>query len=311
MCGAHPRVGTPTADQPPDELPPGRAAATHVVRAGARDRVARHARVHRVLRVLHDRDAACGLDGGEAERTVVERAGQDHADDAVAGDARGRAEERVDRGPVAVHARAAVEPHHGVVDEHVVVGRRHVDPAVLERAAVLGVRRLQRAGAVEDPGQHAGTRRRDVEDDEDARREIGRESGRELLERLDASRRRPHDDEVPRPAHTGDDRARRQEVRSGRIGASERRIRSRIASFLPRISSSRARCRPASATASCADRVMVLASSIACLFGSRSIALTSGPPAQWPGGQGVGAALCPSIVLLPRGHPAAARTASS
>ena len=72
--------------------------------------------VQRGLGVLDDRHPAVCLDRAQAPRTVVERAGEDHAEDSPVARMGHAAEERVDRGPVTVLAWAPLYAQAPVVD---------------------------------------------------------------------------------------------------------------------------------------------------------------------------------------------------
>jgi hypothetical protein len=130
-------------------------------------RVGRHGRVLGVRRVLHHRDTAARDDRGQPGRTVVAGAGQHHADGAGPVREGGRAEQRVDRRPVAVLRRAGGQVQAPVDEQDVVVGGCDVHDPVARPLAVLGGDRAQRPGAVQDLGQCAGRAARDVQHDHD------------------------------------------------------------------------------------------------------------------------------------------------
>jgi hypothetical protein len=84
------------------------------------------------------------------------------------------------------------------LDEQVAVRDGGVDAAGLYRPAVRRVLDREGADPAEDGGEVAGALGRHVEDDEDGRRQVGREPGGEDLQRLDpAGRRADHDQVMP------------------------------------------------------------------------------------------------------------------
>jgi hypothetical protein len=85
--------------------------------------------------------------------------------------------------------------HPVLLDRHVVIGDRHVDPAALNRLAVNRMPRGERAGAAEDLRQDAAAARH-VQDDEDCRLEVARQTGDERADRFHAAGGRANDDHV-------------------------------------------------------------------------------------------------------------------
>ena len=124
------------------------------------ERRRRHRRIHRVGSALDERRSAAVLHGGQAGSAVVEDAGEDDADHAAAEPLGGRTEHRIDRRTVPVLPRAAVERQAIAVETHVLIGRRDVDAASLERGAVGRVDGAEATGAREDARQDAGSQRR-------------------------------------------------------------------------------------------------------------------------------------------------------
>jgi hypothetical protein len=100
---------------------------------------------------------------------------------------RGRPEEHVDRGPVAVLARADRQPCVAVFDYEVVIGRRYEDLTGAQRLAVGSSATRKRASPLEDPSERAGASGRDVQNDADSGREIGGQPRHNPSERLDAT----------------------------------------------------------------------------------------------------------------------------
>src|SRR5438128_2335921 len=169
------------------------------MRLGCADRGLRHRSVAGLVRVLHDRQASVPLDRGEPLGPVAQGSGEDHADDVGGESLRRRAEERVDRRPVAVLALRLPKPDNAALHDEMVVRRRDHDAPGLDLLAVLGVRGGIRAGAVEDLRQRAPARG-NVKNDQQRERQIRRQRVDEALQRLDATGRGADDyDQVVRP----------------------------------------------------------------------------------------------------------------
>lgn len=159
--------------------------------------VARHRRHDRVKRVLHDRHAAELFDGAKPRGSVVEVAGQNHADDTIAAGVRRRTEQRIDRRTEAVLFRSARDAQIiAALDEQVMIRRRDVDVRVLDALAVERVRRGQATGARQNLRQKAGSGRRGVQHDENRGGQIGGQPRDDLLQRLYAACGRAEYDDV-------------------------------------------------------------------------------------------------------------------
>jgi hypothetical protein len=158
--------------------------------------VARHARVQGVRRVLDDRHTAARLDRHQPGRAVVQGARHHHAHHPGGVRTGGAAEQRVDGGPVAVLVRAAGQVRVTGPEQHMMVGRRDVDAAVLDRLAVLDVAGWQRAAPAQDVGHGTGPGRRHMEDHEHGRRQLGRQGRGQADERFDAAGRGADDHDV-------------------------------------------------------------------------------------------------------------------
>ncbi len=159
----------------------------HVVDRHILDRAARHLREGRRAGVLGDRHATAVLDLKQPSRAVIEHARQHDADRARPVDTRGAAKQGVHRRAYSVLGGALVQTHVTVLDDHVGAARRYVHHPRLQTLAVAGVARHQCAHPREDLGQHAGSARADVQHDQCRRREIARQRGDELGQRLDPS----------------------------------------------------------------------------------------------------------------------------
>ena len=158
--------------------------------------VAGHVGGRGVGRVLdHGGPAALG-DGAEPAGPVVERPGQDHADDARAVRDGGRAEQGVHGRARAVLAQAVGQADGAGRDQQVAVGRGHVDAAGLDGLAVARQTGRERPALVQDLAQRAGRLCRRVLDDEDGGLEVGREPAHERAQRLEAAQRGAHHDDV-------------------------------------------------------------------------------------------------------------------
>src|SRR5262249_40570468 len=82
------------------------------------------------------------------------------------------------------------------IDQQVVVGRCHIDPAALDRLAIPRLVGGEWPGAIEDHGQHARALGWDVQHDEYGRRQVGRQLTGKGHQRLDPPGRRPNYDDV-------------------------------------------------------------------------------------------------------------------
>ena len=169
----------------------------HVIDLDVPQRRFRHSRAESVGRILHDRQTACDLDRDQSRGSVVERAGQNHADDARAVGPRRAAEERIDRRPMPVLGRSANDTDASGLDHQVTIRRRDVDVAVLDPFAVLGMGRRQRTRAGKNHRQQAGRLCRDVQNDEHRSGQVLRKVSREPGESFDASSRGSDHDHVP------------------------------------------------------------------------------------------------------------------
>ena len=156
----------------------------------------RHARVRGLFRFLDQNAAAAPLHRSAAAGRIVERAAQHHGHHARAAVQRGAAEQRVGGGPDPILARPPRQPDRAIDDEDVMVGRRHVHPAVHQLFAVHGELGRQRAGTVENARQRLAAGRRDVQHRHDGGRKVGRQPRQEGAERHQPSGRGPNDDDV-------------------------------------------------------------------------------------------------------------------
>ena len=137
-----------------------------VIRLDRLERGPRHARHERVVGRLDDAHAARRLHGEETRRAIIQVARQDDADDARPERARGAAKERIDRGARAVLRRSARQEHVPLAKKEMMIGARGVDPARLDRLAVLRLARRKRRPAAQHDRQNARGPRRHVHDDE-------------------------------------------------------------------------------------------------------------------------------------------------
>jgi hypothetical protein len=83
---------------------------------------------------------------------------------------------------------AATETHPSVDHQEVAVGRSDDDGAALQRIALRCLAYRKARGTPEDRGQGAGTAWSQVQNDEDARGELGREPADEPSKRLHSAR---------------------------------------------------------------------------------------------------------------------------
>ena len=131
------RTGDPTRDapcmaRPGGALLPGRRGSgvsddqardvhhrRHVVRMTDLDRVTRHLRKECLFGILHDGGAAVLANHPEAHASVVQRAGENHADDPILVGASRTAKQRIDRRAMAVLFRAGAQPDASGLDQQV------------------------------------------------------------------------------------------------------------------------------------------------------------------------------------------------
>ena len=159
------------------------------------DGAARHARSKGLVRILCDGNAAALFDREHARRPVVERAGQDHRDHPGSIRPRCRSEQRIHRRSNPIFRRRVHDANGAAFDDYVVIGRRDVDPAILQGLAISGVCGGQPAGAGEDFRQQASSAR-DVENDQDRSAEISRQICDHAAERFNATSGGPNDNDV-------------------------------------------------------------------------------------------------------------------
>src|SRR5262249_27472361 len=127
----------------------------------------------RVIRRLHHGDATRLADGEQSARAVVEHSRQQDADAARTVDSRRTAEQRVDRGPVAVLGGAVSQLDIAGLQQEMDVGRCDINHAWFRGLAVTRGADRQPTGASEDLRQGAVSVARQVEHDEHAGAEAG------------------------------------------------------------------------------------------------------------------------------------------
>ena len=157
---------------------------------------ARHARDDRVLRILHDGDAAMLLDHAQAIDAIAERTRQDDSDHARSIDAGGTSEQRFDRGAEAVLARSVQNPQPLRRDEQVIVRPGHIDRPRLDRIVVHRELDGQRSGTLEDPRQHTVAARARVHRHQHGRRQCRRQPFDQRGQSLQSSGGCADDDDV-------------------------------------------------------------------------------------------------------------------
>jgi hypothetical protein len=151
------------------------------------DRALGHRRKERIGGILDDGDAAQPLDHVEAARPIVEVAGKDDADGAGAEDLGRGSEERVDGWPEAVLARSLGDPQPTGFDNEVAIGWCYVDVTALQEFAVARMGHRERAGTVQDLGEHTWRLRRRVDHDAEHSWKIGRQHSDHCADGLEAS----------------------------------------------------------------------------------------------------------------------------
>ena len=170
----------------------------YVVDVDVLQRAARHRVDEGIVRILHDGKPALALDGGQPRRSVVERPGQHDTDHARPERIGRRPEERIDRGPMPVFARAADDADVVLVHEQVMIGPGHVDPVGEDGFAVSRMLGGQGTGRAEDLRQDALMLRRQMQDNEHRRWEVGGKPPDERRERFDAAGGSADHDDVAR-----------------------------------------------------------------------------------------------------------------
>jgi hypothetical protein len=95
-----------------------------------------------------------------------------------------------------VFLRTLADPHVSALDAQVVIRARDVDAPAPDRLPVSRLPGRQRARAPQDLGQQRLVVRRHVHDDEDRRRQVGRQVAGQLLEDVDTAGGGPDDDDV-------------------------------------------------------------------------------------------------------------------
>src|SRR5215211_2247191 len=153
------------------------------------ERVARHAGVQRVRRVLDNSNATARLDRQQSGGPVVQGARQDHPDHPGRVLTGGAAEQRVDGRPVAVLPRPAGKVHVAGPQQDMAIGRGDVDLPGLDWLAVPDMAGRQRAMPAQDLGQSTGPSRRQMEDYEHGCGEIAWQRGGQISERFHAAGR--------------------------------------------------------------------------------------------------------------------------
>jgi hypothetical protein len=100
---------------------------------------------------------------------------------------RRRPEQRVDRWTKAVFHWPAAQSHPSVFEHEVVVRRRNIDPARLDRLAVVRMHGRQRAGTPQDIREQRRTPRGDMPDDKHGGREVARQARHQAPQRFQAT----------------------------------------------------------------------------------------------------------------------------
>src|SRR5215207_3913745 len=174
----------------PDEFSERRGYAGHwqnVLRLDTLDRPARHAIDDGFLGILHDGHATPRLDCQQPHAPVVEGSREDDADHPRTVGPGGRAEQRVYRRPRVILTRSPGELDPVGADEQMAVGRGDIDASRFQHLAVLGVGGRQRTGPAQNLGEPADGVWRNVDDDQERRREIPRKARDQGGESLDAA----------------------------------------------------------------------------------------------------------------------------
>ena len=116
-------------------------------------RIDRHVGKESLRRILHDSGAAAGFDCRQPRGAVIKIAAEHDPDDSRAIGPRGGAEQRIDGGPVAVFFGTMNNAHAPRLEQHMAIGGRDVDPAILNWRIVGGVARRQAARPLQQSRQ--------------------------------------------------------------------------------------------------------------------------------------------------------------
>lgn len=154
-----------------------------------------HRRALRVVRILHDGDAAELLDDGEARHAVIQVSAQHDANRARTVDLRGRSKERVDRGAEVMFFRAMAEAQEARLDDQMTIAGREVHAAGSQPLVLLGPADFQITGPLQDLLQEARRRRGRMKHHTHRRGEGGGKGPNDLAERVDAAGRSANDDD--------------------------------------------------------------------------------------------------------------------
>lgn len=154
---------------------------------------ARHGGVQRLVEVLHHPMPAASAHGDHARGTVVQRAREDDGDHTPGMVPGGRPEQHVDGRSVAVLVRPVGEKHRVAKDHEVLAGDGHHHHSRLQGIALPCRPGRQGAGAVEDRRESARASRGEVQDDQHAPGEVGRQVSHQLTQCLDSSGGRADD----------------------------------------------------------------------------------------------------------------------
>src|SRR5687767_10509204 len=110
--------------------------------------------------MLHDRGAPGLFHGDQAKRAIVQGAGQDHTDNALAVVLRGRAEQWIDGRAKAIFPRSARDSKLATVQDEMVVRWREINLALLKCLAVYCKAHGQAAGSFQNLRQRRTSLRR-------------------------------------------------------------------------------------------------------------------------------------------------------
>ena len=184
------------------DLPADLARGKHPVHEAGADRAAGHPVELGALGLLHDGEAAPVLDRPDAAGAVGSRAGEDHGHRALAVLLGQRVEEDVD-GVVEDGVVVVREAQAPVADREVLLGRDEVDRVGLDLGVPLHLEDLHLGLLAEDVRHEAAMVGREVLDHHEAEPAVGGKRLEQLLQRLDAARRRPDSDHKLRGALRG------------------------------------------------------------------------------------------------------------
>ena len=173
----------------------------HMIGVDVLQGLPRHRRKRRVSGILHHGHTTKLLDRPEPCGAIVEIACQNDAYRARTVDLSGRSEQRIDRRPEVVLPRSLRHPHSPRLHQQVAIGRRHIHMSSLQSGPVGRHRHRKPGRALKELGHHTRRLWRDMKNDADRRRQLGRKLGEDRSKRVDTSGGRSDHHNAPCGTH--------------------------------------------------------------------------------------------------------------